>query len=76
MGQMHRCLEGMRSYTLSETIQPAPECCSHPLLLEEILQAGEGILLSHLCCTIKVVVFISRCNEQRRRIMCRVRDFN
>lgn len=78
MGQMYKCLEGkaIGSYGLSDTIQPALESCNDPPLWEKILQNREGILLCHLCCTIKLVVFISRCNEKRRRIMCRVRDFN
>lgn len=78
IGQMQRGPEGkaMRSYGLSDTIQPALEPSSDPPLWEKILQNREGILLFHLCCTIRVVVFMSWCNEQRHRIMRRVRDFN
>lgn len=80
-GQMYRGPEGeaMRSYGLSDTIQQAlwlSELCNDPPLWEKILQNREGILLFYRCCTIRVVVFISSCNEQRRRLMHRVRDFN
>lgn len=80
-GQMHRDPEGkdMRPYGLSDSIQPAlwlSQLCYDPPLWEKILQNRERILLFYFCCTIRVVVFISWCNGQRRRIMCRVRDFN
>lgn len=81
MGQMYRGLEGkaMRSYGLSDTIQPEfwpSELCNDLPLWEKILQNTKGILLFYVCYTIRVVVFISWCNEQRRRIMVKVKHFN
>lgn len=77
-GHMYRGPEVMAitSYGLSDTIQPALEPCNDPPLWEKILQNRKGILLFHLCCTMRVVVFISWCNEQRHRVMHRVMDFN
>lgn len=70
--------EGMavRSFELLETIQPELEPCSDRPLREKILQNRKGILLFHLCCTIKVGVFIYCCNEKRHRIMHMVMVFN